>query len=281
MSQHHRNLGIPIGASKTEIKKAYRKLAMLLHPDKNPDPKAAELFAELQDSYDALMHPAPLNDTTNVNTHTTRSKKQQTPAERTREARKQYAEHMARQKASDERYFQGLMTGKRGIYFKLGWILSAVVCFAILLDVFLPAHHIPDEFHYYSKISDQRGTSAPKISVGTARSEFYIVENAPYFLLSSHPELYIEKTRLLHFPVQLLHPIQGELINYPILSGFWPLLPFPLLMLVIPFILVFYRKRTAYFTALYMISSYVVFPLVLLFLCTEQRWLHLLTLGYY
>lgn len=48
-------LGVPRGATAEEIKKAYRKLAMQYHPDRNPGDKKAEArFKEINEAYDVL-----------------------------------------------------------------------------------------------------------------------------------------------------------------------------------------------------------------------------------
>lgn len=48
-------LGVPKNASADELKKAYRKLAMKYHPDKNKDDKTAEAkFKEINEAYDIL-----------------------------------------------------------------------------------------------------------------------------------------------------------------------------------------------------------------------------------
>ena len=52
-------LGVPIDATTDDIKKAYRRLAIKHHPDKNPDdPTAAERFTQIGIAYQTLSDPA-------------------------------------------------------------------------------------------------------------------------------------------------------------------------------------------------------------------------------
>jgi molecular chaperone DnaJ len=50
-------LGLAPGASDSEIKRAYRRMARDLHPDVNPDPGAKERFQEVTRAYEALTDP--------------------------------------------------------------------------------------------------------------------------------------------------------------------------------------------------------------------------------
>lgn len=51
-------LGVSKNASDDEIKKAYKKMAIKYHPDRNPDDKEAEAkFKEAAEAYDVLRDP--------------------------------------------------------------------------------------------------------------------------------------------------------------------------------------------------------------------------------
>jgi curved DNA-binding protein len=55
---YYQTLGVARNASSDEIRKAYRKLAMQYHPDRNPDDKQAEeRFKEINEAYQVLNDP--------------------------------------------------------------------------------------------------------------------------------------------------------------------------------------------------------------------------------
>lgn len=54
---YYKILGIQSGANEEEIKKAYRRMALRFHPDKNKDPNAEEKFKEIAEAYEVLSDP--------------------------------------------------------------------------------------------------------------------------------------------------------------------------------------------------------------------------------
>lgn len=57
MKDYYTILGVPSSASHSEIKRAFRKLAIRYHPDKNPSAEATPLFHDINEAYDVLGDP--------------------------------------------------------------------------------------------------------------------------------------------------------------------------------------------------------------------------------
>src|SRR5262249_58404308 len=52
---YYEELGVAKGTGPDDLKKAYRKLAMQYHPDRNPgDAKAEQRFKDINEAYDVL-----------------------------------------------------------------------------------------------------------------------------------------------------------------------------------------------------------------------------------
>lgn len=57
MKDYYKILELEFGADILTVKKAYRRLALKYHPDKNKEPNASQKFIELTEAYEVLREP--------------------------------------------------------------------------------------------------------------------------------------------------------------------------------------------------------------------------------
>ncbi len=112
MKDYYKILQLNRNATQVEIKRAYRRLAMQYHPDRNPDIKSQRFFVEISEAYRILSNPERkkhYDDLLN-NKHKRISYTYQTARERAQARARAYADlRKRRQEAKKEetrKYFQ-------------------------------------------------------------------------------------------------------------------------------------------------------------------------------
>lgn len=66
---HYAILELPFDAPIEDVKKAYKRLALKYHPDKNPSAEAAEQFKRISEAYQNIIDPPQQQQHQEVNPH--------------------------------------------------------------------------------------------------------------------------------------------------------------------------------------------------------------------
>jgi hypothetical protein len=131
-------LGVTPQSGAEEVKRAYRQLAVLLHPDKNPLPEAEAAFKEVNEAYEVLSDPVARNL---YNQMLTQSFATQTPLSTHRDPayrkRQEAGYQPQRPTGPSERVL--LMQRALPLLKKLAWV-GCAWCLLLWLDFFLPTH---------------------------------------------------------------------------------------------------------------------------------------------
>lgn len=282
---------MPDGASPVEIKKAFRKLAMQYHPDRNPDPKASVRFIQLTEAYEILMDQRPIPSsasfsnygqprTTSHRSTTGKSQAQKSFEERVRMAKERTRQQQIRNEQRKIQFFKSLTSGIRWRIFKLTVVMSTVLAVALLFDQFLPRHvesHVAS--HYTESYSGLENEQITHLYLKSGMS-FYVEKPRGEALYISS-DIQVERSFLLHNPVRIwvhyFEDIRPLNVDFSVINLF-PL--FPLLFLLPLLTYANRKKQTLAFYLSYNISQYVIGGFMLYVLVSQYRIFHLLTLGF-
>jgi len=133
MNKYYKILGLPNQSDKKLVKRAYRRLAMKYHPDKNDDRKANEKFILINEAYAKIMDESAHQNTWN----TYRNEKAKAKEEELKK-RMQWAKKYAQYKKNQEERIAEITYNKIQ-HSALGWIYPLIswVCIGFAFLLFL------------------------------------------------------------------------------------------------------------------------------------------------
>lgn len=270
-------LGLPETATPVEIRKQFRKMAMLLHPDKNPSATAKDQFLKITDAYEILIGKKMAPTVSRV--HISKSK-EKTADERVREARKRYYDQIYKEQLENERYFKSLFRGRQWKIIKTASILGPILSIVLLLDLFLPNHYEEDRIAFYAT-SMKNGE--PLVNNGMVRTEKgndYWIRGLNFKLYGEYPNVYVERSWFLHQPTYLVSIQKIDYAFYPVKFTFLSLSFVVIPIFSLPLFVRLVKRKKVWYTVVYQLSLYFSTGLMLFFLLFNDHWAHILTLGF-
>lgn len=276
-NQYYNVLGLPFGANEQLIKKRYKELAKKYHPDRNSSPDAHKKFIEINEAYIYLVS----KDKIQVKSL------QEQQKDRENEIQKAYREkawqYVREKKIRDEEelqaFYHSLRIGWTWFAFKTVSSLCAIIVVVMFIDYFLPTQAIPEVVTEYSNDIYQ-SVGAHDISLIKTSSGKNLWTN-DYFNsdFNYNPFFILESTQIFQNPIKAKIYSGNQYFEIPIhFTVYWAqfvLSPF----LLFPLFIYFYKKNDAFFVIGHYLTRYVTGILVGLYLLTEDRWFHLITLG--
>lgn len=290
LSKYYKLFGLPETASQENIKRRYRQLAMRYHPDKQGGDKRK--FIEIKEAYEYLSGQRTIGQSQQTYTYSpsrsTSQARQQSQEERIKQAQQRKRENEYKEYIENERYFRHLTSGKRWNFIKLAAYIGVFLSFLLTIDLFLPYRYEQERIIAYDNYTigglDANVYSVRRLYTESGRSYFSEEFSIIYF---SDPDVLLVKSALFHNEIGFI-PFYNRaemftdhkndnIFRIQFTLGAHATLLIPFFML--PFLIIVFKRKTFSFTVFYFISLYISVPLIFYYLFSNDRWLHLLTLG--
>jgi hypothetical protein len=269
-------LGLPFNASKEEIRKQFRNLAKQYHPDRNKSENATELFQLIKEAYDYLMEETP--SIANLDFESTPSEEVKR-MERIRKAK----ERIKAKREADEKIkvanYQKLTSGFQWKIFSVISYMALFSAFVLLIEPILPSHFEKQVVTAYSH--EYNGFKHNEVFlIKTTNKLSLFCEQTLHEKLFLNDTIFIQRSFIFHNPTLVFHRSKLGITSHSVDFSVINLFPFVSILFAIPYFVKRRRALTSSYIFRYKFSFYVVESLFLYFLFSQDRWIHLLFIGF-
>ena len=293
--KYYHILGLQEGANEKEIKKAYRKLALKYHPDRNKSERSTKMFILINEAYGILLKTSKQSKTTNTSEKDRKQysfdefeirnqpkSKEELYKERLYRAKKRYEYLKKKEELENEAYYQHISSGLNWQLLKYVMVISLFLSLTFSLDfMILPSRYEADRVKSGNRLLSFAGFYHRKIvPLKTLNGHKAWVSALTYSSIESHKEIIIEKTFFFR-DVKAIHfwrnnQWERDRVDFSV-TGSFPLIP---IVLIIPIITYLIKGRTLTYSLLFNLSIYIYGAILVVLLYSNDRWAHILTLGF-
>jgi hypothetical protein len=280
MRRYYAILGLPENANLQEVKKAYRKLAFVFHPDHNKNPQATKRFIEINEAYERIIKTHE-NIFIQGDDYKRQHKSEGEINERMRWAKERYEQIKREAALQDNLYYQSITSGTKFKRYLLVASCSALLGMLLAVDGFLPGkmHACKiDTVQFFKTYHGLHYKSVLKINLFGSGESYWVNYDFANNLIP-HQQILIEKSRIFHDALSVADTGKSKIgfsrIDYSI-QGVYPSVS---ILLFFPFFLLFFRSRTFLYSILFQTSYYASILGILFILLSNYRIAHLFSLG--
>ncbi len=267
-------LNLPEGATKAQIKKSYRQLVKLYHPDVTDDPNAHEKYLEINQAYEALLDPQPKRKTSSSR----QSSKAQKWNKYKRDSRKKHAERQAKKAQEIELFYQSLRKGWRRNWIRLNLLVG------VLVSVFTIADQLAEPTQRIVTITSLKNYSAGA-EINTEEGSFTVIEKEKHSSIRFKNELVLFESKYLKQGLFIAYMHEGvtfyQRVSYsPIGPSLYWGYKIVLFVSLIPLLFyLFFRKNTGWFVFFHYLTLIVTTPWLIYFMIQYPTIIHALKFG--